>query len=397
MNERKKNILTLTVAILVSLVVIEGMLRMFEKVNSFQLTTVSKEGMIIYKPNLDRYNFTNETGKTVHVKINSLGFNSENFNEAKASGTIRIAVLGDSFTAAIGVDYDKNYSYLLTKKIQDLIAANPSSTYNKVEVLNFGIEAMSTVDEMKYYSLYVQKYHPDAVVLSFYFGNDLDENSRYYSYKDAMLDSKDKWDAVPQFLAVQYSNFAQRKIRIYSMFAIVRFANRVVRSSAFLNNLAIKIGLYPSPTKDKSLYDLGIPGDEYYYLDPLDPEREQYVKFSSDLLNNFKKQLDRDGVRFALWLLPHGRTITADLWNAHKSQYPKIKDYNFNPKGLEDRLTASLDPSIKVFNLRPIMEQQMLENKNMFMEGAGEGHFNEYGHAVTADVLAPFIFNSVVK
>lgn len=397
MSERKKNILTLTTAILVSLAAIEGILRIFETTNFYKITTVSKEGMVIYKPNLDRYTLENETGKKIHVKINSLGFNNENFNEAKASGTVRIAVLGDSFTAADGVDYDKSYSYLLTKKIQDLIFADPTTTYNKVEVLNFGISGASTGDEMKYYSMYAQKYHPDAVVLNFFLGNDLNDNSMYYKYRDAMLSSKDKWDAVPQPVAVQQNNFFNRKDRLFRMSAIVRFANRVVRSSSLLTGFAIKLGLYASPTKDKGLYDLGIPIDEYYYLDPLDPEREQYLKFSSDLLNNFKKQLDKDGVRFALWLLPHGRIVIPDLLNAHKSRFPKLRNYNFNPKGVEGRLIASLDPSIKVFNLRATIERQMSENKNMFMGENGEGHFNEYGHEVASDALAPFIYNSVVK
>lgn len=396
MSERKKNILTFTVAVLISLAAVEGILRIFETTNFYKITTVSKEGMVIYKPNLDRYVLENETGKKIRVKINSLGFNNENFNEAKASGTVRIAILGDSFTAADGVDYDKNYSYLLTKKIQDLISADPTSIYNKVEVLNFGISGASTGDEMKYYSMYVQKYHPDAVVLNFFLGNDLNDNSMYFKYKDAILSSRDRWDAIPQPVAVQQNNFFNRKDRIFRKFAIVRFANRVVRSSSLLTSFAIKLGLYASPTQDKGLYDLGIPIDEYYYLDPLDPERERYFKFSSDLLNNFKKQLDKDGVKFALWFLPHGRIVTADLLNAHQSRYPKLKDYNFNPKGVEDRLIASLDPSIKVFNLRATIEKQMLE-KNMFMGEAGEGHFNEYGHAVVSDVLAGFIFTSVVK
>ena len=59
--------------------------------------------------------------------------------------------------------------------------ANPSSTYNRVEVLNFGMGGMGTVDEMKYYSKYAQKYHPDVVVLSFYLANDNQDNG--YSYK----------------------------------------------------------------------------------------------------------------------------------------------------------------------------------------------------------------------
>lgn len=396
MSERKKNILTLVIAILVSLVALERILRIFEKQNLQLISTVSKEGMTTYKPNLDKYIFDNESLKKVHVKTNSLGFVGENFNEAKVGGALRIAVLGDSFTAATGVDYEKSYSYLLTKKIQGLISTNPSSTYNQVEVLNFGVGGMGTADEMKYYSQYAQKFHPDVVVLSFYLGNDLGDNGSYYNYKDAMLASKEVWDTVPQYGVSLQHSFLVRKDRIYRMSAIIRLVDRVVRSSPQLNSFAIKLGLYRSPVKTE--FGLNVPFSIYYYLDPLDAERAQHVKFSSDLLTNFKKQLDKDGVKFAVMFIPDGMTVNSNMLNAFKTNFPKLKDYNFNPPTPEEKLIAGIDPSVKILNLRNTMEQAP-ENIKLYMGEAGNvgGHLNEDGHKVVADALSDFIFNSFLK
>ncbi len=393
MSERQKNILTLTVTILISLVAIEGILRLFEKQNYVALWMVNKDGMGIYRPNTDKYFLDNEDYKKYHIKINSLGFLGDDLSEEKAGGTLRVVVLGDSYVAATGVDYDKNFPYLLSQKLQNLILANPSSTYNKVEVLNFGLGGVGTVEEMKYYEKYAQKYHPDVVVLSFYLGNDISDNSLNYSHKDEMLASKESWNSFPQYYATQVKNFVALKDRIYRKSAIIRFADRVVRSSPWLNGFAVKLGLYRAPVKGE--LGLVVPFNIYYYLDPLDEERAQYLKFSSELVNNFKKQTDADGVKFVAMFIPDGLTVSNNLLNTFKNDYPKLKDLNVNPKGMEDRLIAGIDPSIKILNLRAIMEKNVSENKEMYKHGTG--HFNGEGHIVVSDALADFILTSFLK
>lgn len=395
MSEGKKNLITFVVAILFSLLAIEGILRVFEAQTYVSLWEVNKDGMIVLKPNLDKQIFDNEDLKYHHVKINSLGFLGEDVSQEKPVDALRIAVMGDSYVAATGVDFDKTFPYLLTKKVQDLLitATSTTSTYKEVEVLNFGMGGTGTVDEMKYYEKYAQKFSPDIVVVSFYLQNDTVDNSLNYEYRDEMLSTKDRWNSFPQYGATQARNFVAFKDRLYRKSAIVRFVDRVVRTSPQLNNFAIKLGIYREPVKGES--GLNIPFDDYYYIEPLDSQRAEYLKFSSDLLNNFKKQLDLDGVKFAVMFIPEGKTINDDLINMFKNTYPKLKEFNFNPKGMEEKLIAAVDPSVKVLNLREVMAKNVSENKEMYKNGTG--HFAEPGHEVAADALANFIFTSFFK
>ena len=131
---------------------------------------------------------------------------------------------------------------------------------------------VSTVDEMQYYAKYAQKYHPDAVVLSFFLGNDTLDNSLNYEHKDAFLSSKEAWNTVPQYESTQLKSFVTLKNKIYRTAASIRFADRVVRSSPKLNSFAVKLGLYRSPVKGENGLDI-ISSHFYYYLDPLDAER----------------------------------------------------------------------------------------------------------------------------
>lgn len=395
MTEGKKNFLTLIVAVAVSLLVIEGILRIFETQTYVALWQMNKDNMMVLKPNLDKNIFDNEDLKYHHVKINSLGFLGEDVSKEKPTDTLRIVVLGDSYVAATGVDFDKTFPYLLTKKVQDLLvnATSTSSTYKKVEVLNFGMGGTGTVDAMKYYEKYAQHYSPDIVVLSFFIENDTEDNSVNYEYKDLILSSKEAWNTFPQYGAKQSQNFVAFKDKIYRKSSIVRFADRVVRSSPKLNNFAIELGLYRPPVKGEK--GLNVPSYTYYYLEPLDEQREQYLKFTIDLLNNLKKQLDQDGVKFALMFIPEGITMKSELQDAFVNRYPGLKDFNFNPKGIENRLVTGVDQSIKVLNLREIMEKWVSEDKEVYKNGIG--HFSAEGHQASSDALSSFIFNSFLK
>lgn len=389
MTESGKNFLTLTVSILIMLLVIEGGLRFFERKDFALITEVNKDNFIVHKSNLDRSHFDDEVGKEVHIKTNSSGFVGENFSEQKEAGVMRVAVLGDSFTEATQIDYEKSYVYLLHTELDKLLTAKTTSTYKKAEVLNFGLGGIGTADEMKYYSKYVEKYHPDVVVLSFYLGNDVSDNGYYFQYKDSLLSpNKSDWDAVPQYGSAKTKEFTALKDKIYRMSALARFTDKAVRSVPVLSNFAVKLGLYRPPVSSDST-GLNLPFWDYYYLDPLDQTRKEHLEFSSELINNFKRQLDADGVRLVLMLIPEGKTVNSNILESYKADHPKLKEYNFNPVGMEEKLIGGLRPNTHVLNLRNIMEREIKENKVMY--NSGVHHFSAEGHVVTARTLAEFI------
>jgi hypothetical protein len=389
MKESGKNIITLVVTVFITLFAIEGMLRFFEHKDFSLITEVNNDGYIVHKPNLDREHFDDEVGQKVHIKTNSAGFVGENFSEKKEEGVMRVAVLGDSFTEATQIDYEKSYVYLLNDQLNKLLTAKATSTYKKTEVLNFGLGGIGTADEMKYYSKYVQKYHPDVVVLSFYLGNDVSDNGYYFEHKNALLSSdKADWDVVPQYGSVQNKEFIALKDKIYRMSALARFIDKAVRSVPVLNNVAISLGLYRPPAALDTA-GLNLPFWDYYYLDPLDETRKEHLVFSSDLINNFKKQLDSDGVMLVLMLIPEGKTVNQDILGLFKADHPKLKEYNYNPVGMEEKLVGGLKPDVHVLNLRSVMEQQI--KKNNIMYNSGIHHFSAEGHVTASRALAEFI------
>lgn len=110
-------------------------------------------------------------------RTNSRGWRDAERAEPKPAGVVRIAALGDSFTFGQGVDVDDRFT--------ERIAAATGA-----EVLNFGVCAYGTDQELLVYEVEARAFDPDVVLLTVFLGNDLD---------DIRLDRQSGWSK-PYFL-----------------------------------------------------------------------------------------------------------------------------------------------------------------------------------------------------
>jgi lysophospholipase L1-like esterase len=92
--------------------------------------------------------------------LNRYGFRGEDFSPTKAPGTFRIIVLGDSFTFGEGVRLEDTF----VAGLQELLASRSS---RKIEVLNLGVSAWSTKDEIAYYENAARDFQADLVLVVF--------------------------------------------------------------------------------------------------------------------------------------------------------------------------------------------------------------------------------------
>jgi len=108
-----------------------------------------------------------------YIRINGYGFRQGNRSPAKPPGTYRVAVLGDSFVEAFQVPDEQTFCAQLEHRLQ----ACRTWADRRVEVLNFGVSGYGTAQELLMLRHYVWQYEPDVVVLAFFAGNDLRNNS----------------------------------------------------------------------------------------------------------------------------------------------------------------------------------------------------------------------------
>ena len=111
------------------------------------------------------------------LEINSLGYRDREHDLAPPPNSFRIAVLGDSFTEARQMPIEETYWHRLGEALE----ACPALGGKTVEVMNFGIGGYSTTQSLLVYETDARRFKPDLVLLGFFAGNDVRENSRALS------------------------------------------------------------------------------------------------------------------------------------------------------------------------------------------------------------------------
>lgn len=126
----------------------------------------------IYAPDADpRIRYTmkqSHTGEAFGAPLstNSLGFRGREWSQAKAGGTLRIALLGDSHAFGYGVAFEQTFGELLAQRLE-------ARLHRPVEVLNFSVVGYNAVQELAVLEGKVLPMLPD-LVLVLTCGNDAD-------------------------------------------------------------------------------------------------------------------------------------------------------------------------------------------------------------------------------
>jgi len=112
-----------------------------------------------------------------YLRINSLGYRDNEHEIAKPVGTYRIAVLGDSFAEARQVAQEDTFWSVMGRDLGTCSGLNGKT----VEVLNFGVGSYGTTAELLTLRKDALRFSPDLVLLAFFPGNDLQDNSKELS------------------------------------------------------------------------------------------------------------------------------------------------------------------------------------------------------------------------
>ncbi|MGD9781978.1 MAG: SGNH/GDSL hydrolase family protein [Kiritimatiellia bacterium] len=102
------------------------------------------------------------------VAINSHGMRNPEVPLKKPAGTKRIALLGDSFASNLPVPQAEVFTEVMDRLLPE-----------DWEILNFGVDGYTTLQEWMQFGETVAAFEPDAVMVLFYLRNDLEDNVGY--------------------------------------------------------------------------------------------------------------------------------------------------------------------------------------------------------------------------
>tara|TARA_B100001989_G_C24535735_1_gene464266 strand:+ start:906 stop:1976 length:1071 start_codon:yes stop_codon:yes gene_type:complete len=233
----------------------------------------NSENGLIYQANLKSRFISFEWD--VAININSLGFRDleKIYNNEKE----KVLVLGDSCTEGFGLALDKTFP----KQLEKLLNQN-NLNYN---VLNAGISGNNLVDYLEIYNRYFKDdSNIKIIIIALYVGNDLIDN--YAIRKIDLIEQNN--------ISFIIKNFAARHSTFYNI------TNRFVKSNIQLRSVLTKLGFVHVRSNILSNYD---------------PENKlllQKIKYSTNLIGDFKKKLNNKKLYVAL--IPSKEQINDDYW-----------------------------------------------------------------------------------
>jgi hypothetical protein len=323
------------------------------------------------------------------VEINSHGFRDRERRYEKPAGTLRIAVLGNSWTEALQVPLEKTYTAVLEEELsEDGCFADKS-----VEVLNFGVAGYSTAQELLTLRQEAWKYSPDLVLLAFYPARDIANNVRelnnaanpeqspYYVYSDGRLIEDDRFRELP---ALEARQIELQKLR-YRI-------NENVRTLQAIGALQREARLrFATAAARERAEKSGVENLEYsIYAPPESATMRQGWRVTEALLELMRDEVRSRGAAFQVVVLATRPEVMPDPAKRQELLGRlRVKDFSYADRRLRE---FGASKQIAVTTLGSALGAYAA-GRGVYLNGFGErnwgmGHWNETGHRLAGEAIA---------
>ena len=282
------NLALATASLAVALLGGEGLVRLFSPIGPALLVTDPVVGKH-YVPGFDGHVFVDEARGQVEVRINSRGFRGPEWPRRKPMDGLRVAVLGDSMTAAIATDEERTF-------VRRLEAGLRRDGRPTAEVMNFGVASASTGAELVTWRSAVAEYRPDLVLLAFFTGNDLADNSSRLTraprpYFDVDDEGRLRQEAEPAPTPALV-RWLDRHSRLYVW---QKVAIRRLRGTSRTASVGIE------------------PGQRIFARGAL-PAVEHAWRVTGALLRQLRDEVEASGARFGVVVIPCAEEVDDSRW-----------------------------------------------------------------------------------
>lgn len=327
-------------------------------------------------------------GFRVALKFNSKGLRDYEYPYEKGRGVYRILCLGDSFTEAIQVPLEKTFVKILEKRL--------NSKEKRIEVINAGVEAYGTTNEYLFLMNEGLKYQPDMVLLCFYIGNDVFNNSYnlkiksktggdrlgpYFIIKDKRLEinyPKEQFHHITSPVSLGYfgkiKGFISENSRLYLV--LTQRIKGIYPLAIFLE----KIGVL-----ERDYFP-----DEYNIFSNINNESsdwKQAWEITERIILEMKRELDKKGIRFKIILIPFLGQVDEQLWQATLKNYQTPKNSQWSLEQ-PNQILANFCQKNKIETLDlldPFKKYKQQTSNDLYF--ISDGHFNEQGHRLAAQII----------
>ncbi len=412
-----RKLLLVAGSVFVTLVIVELCLRITGFSDPTLLYISDRDRGIALRPMAEGW-WRNEGA--AYIRINGDGLRDREHARAKPAGTLRIAVLGDSYAEALQVPLEDTFWSEIERRLQTCQNTNG----RRVEVLNFGVSGYGTAQELITLRQHVWDYSPDIVLLAFTTGNDLNDNLAqlsndtlrpYFVYRDDKL-MLDMSTLNPRNASLRFRLRESSAGNVFVWFRdhlrVVQLLNvglRAITTSGESNNdRSLKGGDHQSgenavPANRAGGSRLGAfesaePGlEDRVYYEPTDEVWKEAWRVTEGLISEMHDEVKNHGARFAVVTLSSSIQVSPNADEYEQTlRASGLKDL-FYP---ERRIAAfGQRRAFPVLNLAPLLKAYA-EQHRIYLHGfdsqLGRGHWNRSGHLAAGEMIGDWLCLSSV-
>lgn len=329
-----------------------------------------------------------------YVQINSDGLRDRKHSLDKPAGTIRIAVLGDSFAAALQVPAEQTFWGQLAANL----ASCPSRRDRPIEVLNFGVVGYGTAQEYLMLQTRVWKYHPDIVLLAFLTSNDIADNARalkqsnntpYFVHRDGKLVEDPSFRA--KYEKAGTSLFDGAWDTLYAHVRLLQAWAKAKQQIELMANTGKSQAAITIPGQEPGLY-------EAVYQPPSDPVWQEAWAVTEDLIRAMAANVHAHGASFVIATLSNGIQVYPDpaVRQTYANRF-NVTDFFYPDRRIE---ALAREEGIPFVMLAPAMRDGA-EAQGTCIHGFANalscaGHWNEAGHRLAGELIADKLCRDVL-
>lgn len=314
------------------------------------------------------------------VKMNSHGFRDKERTYGKKEGVFRILVLGDSMTEALQVPPKQSYPHILETSLN-------SENGQKFEVINLAVPGFNTAYEYLMFNYLGLKYQPDLVILPFFIGDDVRDNSSVI--EKALVDSDDE-EINNNLISILGNGKVDGKALKIGVNGSGREETK--RDKGGLPHIIKRASVSLFPNIYYSLVDCvkdkpGITAYHQVYAEEYSPRWQNDWNVTKSLISGLANELRMSDTEFLVVVIPNEFEFRPDKWNKVLHKNPKMKTVNFDVKKPERILKEFLETNnIDYLLLRPKFEEYSGKTgKDLYLyDGL---HWNSDGHALVAQLI----------
>jgi lysophospholipase L1-like esterase len=375
-------------AILATLLAAEAVVRMLGVEPHAKMRVVPGRG-ITFEPGA-AYRYVKEGFS--EGRFNREGFRDRERSVLKPPGVFRILVLGDSFVEALQVPLDDAFPALL----EDALRHRTGS--DAIEVVAMGQSGFGTASELMRWREFGAAYDPDLVLLAFYAGNDVRDDSRrlsggapaFYFTLDAggglrldrcgllALERSRAQGGLTAWL-LEHSRLAGL---VSDRLDLLRLGRRRAVQEA---RLAAVSGVGGGLTAG-----LPEPDDRNVYLENPSPVWEEAWRVTDALIGRLAEEVAAHGARFALVSVGTPEQVEDDLGRTMLQALPAGVDLERPDRRLRAICDAREIPCLFLAPHLHAVEASSGARLYGFGERRG-GHWNAAGHRAAAQAIEAFL------